>query len=323
MSISLPVSSSMLVVALFLFSSWCTTLALRTNPSALHNAHRSFINWRKLPYLRLADDSTTTISSSSSSRDDSVEYVVGVSSQTTFGALEQIGLNISSELKSRNIIPHHITTASDVFCNREVNMEQITTIGFDMDFTLAQYKVEFDLLAYNGAKDKMVSWIGYPSTVTELQYTQDNTRRGCIIDKKRGNVLKLDQHRYVREAQHGLTPLSKFERKNVYREDYQETETFAGPSFANIDTPFSLVDACLFVQLVDLKDRAVESADATERAFWMKKSYPQLWADLRKCVDRCHKDGVIKLTVAEDPGRYIHYDPNSKFEYDESNPYLI
>ena len=27
-------------------------------------------------------------------------------------------------------------------------------------------------------------------------------------------------------------------------------------------------------------------------------------------VDRCHKDGVIKLTVAEDPKQYIKYDPN-------------
>lgn len=29
------------------------------------------------------------------------------------------------------------------------------------------------------------------------------------------------------------------------------------------------------------------------------KSYEQLWKDIRSCVDRCHKDGVIKLAVAE------------------------
>ena len=44
------------------------------------------------------------------------------------------------------------------------------------------------------------------------------------------------------------------------------------------------------------------------------KSYEQLWADCRKCVDKCHKNGAIKLTVAENPAKYIVYDPNSKFK---------
>ena len=39
-------------------------------------------------------------------------------------------------------------------------MAQIDAIGFDMDFTLAQYTKEFDLLAYEGAKEKLVNWLG-------------------------------------------------------------------------------------------------------------------------------------------------------------------
>lgn len=45
---------------------------------------------------------------------------------------EEIGLNISKEISSRTIVPHHLTTASDIFCNREVNMQQIKAVGFDM-----------------------------------------------------------------------------------------------------------------------------------------------------------------------------------------------
>lgn len=45
---------------------------------------------------------------------------------------EEIGLNISREISARAIVPHHLTTASDVFCNREVNMQQIKAVGFDM-----------------------------------------------------------------------------------------------------------------------------------------------------------------------------------------------
>jgi hypothetical protein len=80
-----------------------------------------------------------------------IEYAVG-SGIPQFGLLkEKLGLNISSELGSRQIIPHHLTTASDLFCNREVTMEQIEAVGFDMDWTLAQYNEAFDLLAFNGS----------------------------------------------------------------------------------------------------------------------------------------------------------------------------
>ena len=45
----------------------------------------------------------------------------------------------------------------DIFCNRELNMKQIEAIGFDMDYTLAQYNYAFELLAFEGAKQKLVS----------------------------------------------------------------------------------------------------------------------------------------------------------------------
>lgn len=200
--------------------------------------------------------------------------------------------NITAELAARNIVPHHSTSVTDIFCNREINMQQIQAIGFDMDYTLAAYKKEFELLAYNGAKEKLVEWLGYPDDVTELSYELNICRRGCLIDKKRGNILKLDKHRYLRAAEHGLTPMSSEERKGTYRASYQESESFSGPEFVNIDTPFSLVDACLFAQLVDMKDHFTANASSPHSAFWASRTYSTLWTDLRRCVDRCHKDGM-------------------------------
>ena len=55
-----------------------------------------------------------------------------------------------------------------------------------MDYTLAQYYPAFDLLAYNGAKVKLVNLLNYPSIVLDLAYQQEISRRGCMIDKKRG-----------------------------------------------------------------------------------------------------------------------------------------
>jgi len=236
-----------------------------------------------------------------------VEYVVGgAGAGDEFGALAQsFGLNISSELSRRTVVPHHLTTAYDLFCNRELNMRQIEAVGFDMDWTLAQYNEAFDLLAYNGAKEKLVNWLGYPASTLDLVYSQDMHRRGCLIDKKRGNVLKLDRHKYVIYAEHGLQPIGRDERKKLYRQNYQGIQDMSGPSYTNTDTPFSLVDSCLFAQLVDLKDR-----EGAASPFLAAKSYEQIWNDMRKCVDRCHKDGVIKSTVAQCPEKYITYDPN-------------
>jgi hypothetical protein len=47
--------------------------------------------------------------------------------------------------------------ASQIFCNRELALRRIEAIGFDMDYTIAQYLPAFDLLAYEGSQKKLVS----------------------------------------------------------------------------------------------------------------------------------------------------------------------
>lgn len=56
-----------------------------------------------------------------------------------------------------------------IFCNRSLNMKSILAVGFDMDYTLAQYKPEtFESLAYEGTIKKLVHNLGYPSEVSVL-----------------------------------------------------------------------------------------------------------------------------------------------------------
>lgn len=53
-----------------------------------------------------------------------------------------------------------------IFCNRSLNMKNIVAVGFDMDYTLAQYKPEtFESLAYQGTIKKLVYDLGYPLEV--------------------------------------------------------------------------------------------------------------------------------------------------------------
>lgn len=81
---------------------------------------------------------------------------------------------------------------TDIFCNRELKMGAIGAIGFDMDYTLATYKQPaFDKLAFDGAKEKLVTLFGYPEKVLQLQYDHTKWSRGLIIDTMRGNFLKV------------------------------------------------------------------------------------------------------------------------------------
>ena len=94
-------------------------------------------------------------------------------------------------------------TVTELFCNVELHSKNLEAVGFDMDFTLAQYNIAFDLLAFEGAKEKLYKKLGYPEDVLKFEYNTERFRRGLIIDKKRGNVLKIDRHKYVRKVFHG------------------------------------------------------------------------------------------------------------------------
>jgi hypothetical protein len=92
--------------------------------------------------------------------------------------LEQVGL---SNLKQISLLPEkRQLSTNDVFCNRELRFDAIRAIGFDMDYTLAQYQQPaFDQLAFDGAKEKLVRALGYPEEVLNFEYV--HTVRRCDV----------------------------------------------------------------------------------------------------------------------------------------------
>ncbi|KAI8012799.1 Cytosolic purine 5'-nucleotidase [Camellia lanceoleosa] len=168
-----------------------------------------------------------------------------------------------------------INIGKQIFCNRSLNMKNIVAVGFDMDYTLAQYKPEtFESLAYEGTVRKLVYDLKYPP--------------------------EMDRHEYVKVAYHGFRELSKEDKVATYGITLIR-DTFDEPNYALIDTLFSLAEAYLFAQLVDFKDnnpgKFPEDAD-----------YSFMYRDVRAAVDLCHRDGTLKQMVAEDPKRYINED---------------
>lgn len=194
-----------------------------------------------------------------------------------------------------------IELGKHIFCNRSLNMKSIVAVGFDMDYTLAQYKPEtFESLAYEGTIRKLVCDLGYPRELLDWSFDWKYMVRGLVLDKKRGNILKMDRHKYVKVAYHGFKELSKEEKVGTYGSTLIR-DSFDEPDYALIDTLFSLAEAYLFAQLVDFRDhnpgKVPEGVD-----------YSRMYKDVRAAVDLCHRDGTLKQMVAKDPKQYINED---------------
>ena len=130
-----------------------------------------------------------------------------------------------------------------VFANRSLRMDRIEVIGFDMDYTLAMYNKEaIEGLAISTTIDKLIAR-GYPASLRSIEYDCEFAIRGLVVDKRHGNLFKMDRHRHVRRAFHGFQPLDKAARRRVYR---SETIRLSAPRYHLIDTLFALPEAYLY-----------------------------------------------------------------------------
>ncbi|KAF9620362.1 hypothetical protein IFM89_011097 [Coptis chinensis] len=203
-----------------------------------------------------------------------------------------------------------IDIGRQIFCNRSLNMKNIVAVGFDMDYTLAQYMPEtFESLAYGGTITKLVYDLGYPPELLDWSFDWKYMVRGLVVDKKRGNILKrinwcllvvqMDRHKYVKVAYHGFSEMSKEDKMATYGNSFIR-ESFDEPDYALIDTLFSLAEAYLFAQLVDFKDNNPGKVPDGV-------GYSRMYKDVRAAVDLCHRDGTLKQMVAKDPGNLWDY----------------
>ncbi|HET8938697.1 MAG TPA: HAD-IG family 5'-nucleotidase [Polyangiales bacterium] len=201
-------------------------------------------------------------------------------------------------------LPSEITLPADlqpprtrrIYCNRNMKLDHIQMIGFDMDYTLALYKQEeLDRLSIEATAKKLVER-GYPTSLLGMSYRTNFPIRGLLVDKQLGNVLKTDRYRYVKKAFHGTRELTSEER----RQTYQSRPVRPDPRrFHSIDSLFALSEVTVFSAVVDELDRPFSHVD-----------YGQLFDDVRACIDEAHRDGSIKETIMADIERYIERDPN-------------
>src|SRR5512142_1522406 len=193
--------------------------------------------------------------------------------------------------------PHReVPRAREIFVNRNLRMDRVEAVGFDMDYTLAMYHlVRLETLAFRMTLEKMISACGYPAEIASLRYDHEFVIRGLVVDKLHGNIFKMDRHNHVGHCYHGRRPLPDEDVRRLYRD---EKVHLSSPRFAWIDTLFALPEACLFAEVIDLLEGRGGQVD-----------YTKLFDDIRESIDTVHRDGSLKAEVKKDLGHYVVRDP--------------
>ena len=193
-----------------------------------------------------------------------------------------------------------------VFCTRTLDMRGIKGIGYDMDYTLIDYKmILLEERVYHYSKEFLRSK-GFP--VSGLTFDHDTVVRGLAIDRQLGNTLKVDRFGYVQRATHGTTELSPAEIAEVYGGvppiDLRDSR------WIFLNTLFSVSEGCLYAQLVDRLDsgellqKCQDPFDATRCS-----TYEQLYSAVSRALFKAHVQGTMKAEVMQDPLRFVNVDP--------------
>jgi 5'-nucleotidase len=181
-----------------------------------------------------------------------------------------------------------------IFCNRNLRMSNIAWVGFDMDYTLAIYNQrEMDQLSIRATIEKLVAR-GYPGFVRDIPCSIDFPVRGLLIDKRFGNVLKMNRYKFVTKGYHGLRELPNDELRELYHSKKIRPAT---PRYHWIDTLYALSEAALYAALVEAMEKRNLAID-----------HAKVFTDIRESIDEAHRDGTILETVAADFPRFLDKD---------------
>jgi len=203
-----------------------------------------------------------------------------------------------SRLYGRVPAETRIPSEQRVYCNRNLRLASVGAIGFDLDHTLVHYKgPQLEELTYVLTRERLLARFGYPETLLQVPYEREFVIRGLVVDRRRGNILKMDYHNYVTRAYHGRRLLDPEERKKSYRTGRVR---MGGGTYVSVDTLFHLPEVFLFAVLVDMLDKGQLSPGVTPR---------KIYSDVREAIDSVHGDGTLKKKILGNIGRYVRHDP--------------
>jgi 5'-nucleotidase len=185
-----------------------------------------------------------------------------------------------------------------IYVNRNLRMDEVETIGFDMDYTLALYhQRNLEALSIQCTLDKLIAKRGYPEEIRTLEYDPAFAVRGLVVDRRFGNIFKADRYGHVGRVYHGKQVLSREQRHQLYR---LERIRLSSPRYAWIDTLFALPEAVMYASIIDFMEKRGGNAPVR---------FGKIWQDIRECIDEAHRDESMKRIIKGNLADYIVRDP--------------
>ncbi|HEX2569716.1 MAG TPA: HAD-IG family 5'-nucleotidase [Polyangia bacterium] len=202
-----------------------------------------------------------------------------------------------------SIVPraNDIKRSRRVFVNRNLRLDRMEFIGFDMDYTLAIYnQPRIETLSITCTLDKLVHQRGYPEEILNLDYDPSWAIRGLVIDRQNGNIFKMDRYGHAGRVYHGRHKLSKEEKRKLYQ---TQRIRLSSPRYAWIDTLFALPEAVMFARIVDYLDENPRAPTWPGRP-----RYARLWKDIRESIDEAHRDESMKRVIKANLDEFLERD---------------
>lgn len=196
-----------------------------------------------------------------------------------------------------------------IFVSRTLRLDKIKFYGFDMDYTLAEYKAEeYETLGFDLIKERLCE-IGYPPEFKKFQYNRKFPVRGLWWDNLHGNMLKVDSNGNILFACHGLKFLKPEELSLKYPNKFIQLDD---SRIYVYNTLFNLPEIYL---LSCVMDYFLNNSEYKETRDGFKcingsvmLSYKSLFQDVRGAVDHVHIKGDLKAMTVKNLAKYIKLD---------------
>src|SRR5205085_1702625 len=132
--------------------------------------------------------------------------------------------------------------------------------------------------------------------VEGLSFDPDAVIRGLVIDTDLGNLVKANRFGFVKKAMHGTRELNYDEMRTSYMRTMVDLSL---PRWIFLNTLFSLSEACLYMQLVDMLDA---------RQLPPGMGYRDLYEQVRVTMDAMHVEGELKAEIIAKPDYFVKQD---------------
>ncbi|XP_017478446.1 PREDICTED: cytosolic purine 5'-nucleotidase isoform X3 [Rhagoletis zephyria] len=195
-----------------------------------------------------------------------------------------------------------------IFVNRSLHLENIKFYGFDMDYTLAEYKSpQYEQLGFDLAKECLVN-DGYPKEILQFEYDPSFPVRGLWFDTLYGNLLKVDAYGNILVCVRGFEFLKHHQVYELYPNKFLKLDE---KRVYVLNTLFNLPETYLLACLVDFFTNSSEyiSEKTGVKAGELFMSFRSIFQDVRRAIDFVHIKGNLKQKTIENLDYYVKKDP--------------